>query len=764
MLVKAELFKARVPAWLAALALGAGWWAPAREKSEESDGNLQVEAAVPALEPVVAAIEAAAEEEEGEIAFQRTLDFELSAEQKERVKRLLPNAYKKLSMRKPLHMVALGDSIVEMFGYDENALNWIKGYPAQFGEQLARQFFYTGGVRIIKPEKNKPDKLQPHRGVEITLRNLGRGGKLSIHAIQALSTYGMEVKPDIVMISFGINDATTGLDLGVYASTLQDLVSTVRAAGADPILLGPTLVVGNPPEVEMGKTRPYTDTMREVAEESGVFFVDLGDLSSLVNVSEELSEPGAVFAAAVESYRRFFDHDNVVDMVHPRATLHELLGRKIYKELIDGAREMPWQMGAASAELLDNTNFDLTVEIANRSELPLNLVALPLVNAAWKPLDARPKFRLEPGKRQTLKIRYGRREEPGHGINPMPSHEPVLRLPLFVSGGGMTHIEDVRAELRPVVLLWKIETQFNLEGEFAPANLLTNTSGRSIKGAWKAEWEGRELSGEFELEAGGTQELPLRFALPDPASSPFNKKTYLAVYVTTEGRTIRYRRHVDLSWNFGLKQAVPMTVSTERSSPAMPELGSRERSITLRADADKDHLFVTFELRGMDLKENPAGGPSWAGTLNIDARSYGKRLGNGVTEPVRFNGGAADGPANVQPIAPWAFGTGYAAFFDHAHVKAALSSGSEGVRRVTITIPRSYFYLHEWALGNGNSQLGINATFAVWQPPQADGNGGGFQPDHQFNLLFNHHRDDAEGCAVLELTEQPTKRWSVAVH
>lgn len=756
MLTIAETKKARGLLLAAVLALGAAGWAGGQE-----EGKPAVAAPEPAAKTPPAA-EVVEGEGEPDLAAPQALDFDLTAEQKERIRTLLPNAYRKLSQRKPLHMVALGDSIVEMFGYDDDAQNWIKGYPARFAEQLARQFFYTGGVRVIKPEKGKPEKSQPHRGVEITLRNLGRGGKLSIHAIQALSTYGMEVKPDLVLISFGINDSTTGLDLGVYAKTFQELVATVRAAGADVILLGPTAIAGNPPELELGRTRPYSDTLREVAEESGAFYVDLGDLAPLVSVPEELTEPAAVFAAVVESYRRFFDHESAVDYVHPRAALHDLLGRRIYRELIDGPHSMPWQFEQAGAELKDAAQFELSATLANRSQEELGLTVLPLVTSAWKPLDATPETRLKPGEKQLLKIRYGRREQGGN-TNPMPSHEPLLRLPVLVNGGGQTRIEDLRAELRPAVLLWKVETQFNLEGEFAPANLLANTSGQALSGTWQASWLGQQLSGDFKLEPGEKKELPLRFKLPDRDGSPFNQKAPLSVLVTLGEKTLRFDRQVDLTWNFGLKQPVPMTVSSAKKTLSPSGQGVREQAVTLRADADKDNLFLTFEIRGIDLKDDPAGGPSWVGTLNLDARSYGKRLTLGVTDPLRISGGASDGSALVSPIAPWAFGTGYAAKFDEKHVKAVLSSGSEGARRLTLTIPRSYLYLHEWALGNGNSQLGINATFAIWQPGE-EGKPGGFAAEHQFNLLFNRHRDDAEGSAVLELTEEPTRRWSAALY
>lgn len=700
------------------------------------------------------------------ISFERTLDFDLTEEQKERFRSNLPNAYRKLSQRKPFHIVALGDSIVDLTGYDDDVQNWVKGYPAQFATAVARQFFYTGGVRVIKPIKNRVNKEMPYMGKEITLRNLGRGGKLSLHAIQALSTYGMDAKPDLVLLSFGINDATMGLDLASYVRAFREAIGVVREAGGEVILLGPTLTVGNPPEQDMAKTRPYSDTLREVAEESGAFFVDLGDLDGMVSVPEEVSDPLVAFSRVVEDYRKFFDHDkNVIDFVHPRVALHSLLGAKIYNELINGQSPSPWKLENAVAVLDMNQEMELSVDVSNPTEGPVQMMLLPLVNNAWRPLDAQPELLLKPGETRKWVIRYKRRDDPrGASSNPMPSHEAMLRLPFLVTGADKVRVESVRAELRPAVLLWKVETLFNQETEFAPANLFVNTSGKPLKASWEATWMGASRSGEIRMAAGEQVELPIRFALPEQGTLSFYKQTELSVLVTIGATVLRFDRKVDLSRNFGLKDAVPMLSLVAKESPKSPQLGDRNQSVTLKVDADGNNLFLTFEVRGIDLKDGPPGTAAWVGSVNLDGRSYGKRLTPGVTDSIRFSGQATDGSGDLGDIPPWVFGTGYAAQFDKKHVKCALASGSEGVRRITLTVPRSYFYLHEWALKNGNSQLGIYATLSFWQP-NADGSaGGGYPPDLTFYITRNRHRDDVEGHTVLELTEEPTKRWTITVY
>jgi lysophospholipase L1-like esterase len=748
---------------LAALGMPLSW----AQEAGSGDGKEKAAQAVVAKTEGAAADGQQPETEKREvISFERTLDFDLTEEQKERFQKNLPNAYRKLSQRKPFHIVALGDSIVDMTGYDDDAQNWIKGYPAQFAAALARQFFYAGGVRVIKPPKGRQSKEQAYMGKEITVRNLGRGGKLSFHAIQALSTYGMEVKPDLVLLSFGINDATTGLDLASYVRAFREVIGLVREAGGEVILLAPTLTVSNPPEEDMAKTRPYADTLREVAEESGAFFVDLGDLDGLVTMPEEVTEPLVAFGRVVEEYRRFFDHDkNVIDFVHPRVSLHEQLGKKIYRELIDGKKPAPWQMGKATAQLTANQELELSVEVSNPSDGPVQMMMLPLVTNAWRPQEAKPELNLKMGATEKWVIRYKRRDDGrGAAANPMPSHEPLLRLPFLVTGADIVRVETVRAELQPAVLLWQVETLFNQEGEFVPANLLVNTSGKALEAKWEATWMGASRSGEVKLAAGEKVELPIRFALPEVGTIPFYKQTKLSVLITLGTQVLRFDRNVDLSRNFGLKETISMSPFGATESPKLPLLGDRNRSVTLRADADSENLFLTFEVRGIDLKDGPPGTAAWVGTVNLDARSYGKRLTHGVTDALRFSGPATDGPADLGDIPPWAFGTGYAAQFEKKHIKCVLASGNEGVRRITLTVPRSYLYLHEWALKNGNSQLGVYCTLTFWQP-KADGTGGGSYPgDLTFYLTRNRHRDEVESHAVVELSDEPTKRWTITVY
>ena len=696
-------------------------------------------------------------------AIPRRESFELSPDQMARFKKYLPKTYGKLTNREPIHLVALGDSVVDMYLYDESKNDWLKSYPARFARELATQFYYTGGVRVVLPgaAKARAKPTAAHLGPEITFRSLGRGGKLMIHAMQSLTTYGFENPPDIVTVSFGINDANAGLSLATYARALQEVIETVRARGAELILLGPTLTVDDPPEASMGVTRPYVDTMREIAADNDVFFVDLGDLASLVSVPETITEPAVVFEQVVKQYRRFFNHGSTVDFIHPRPEMHQLLGKRIFTELLDDAKPAPWSISGATAAFDSPDKFTASYEIKNSSATSMALAALPLIAGGWKPMDAEPKFSLEPGQVRTIQVVYGRTAAGGFSL---PSHEPTLRLPILLSGAGMTRIEEMRAGIQPCIVLWKLAALFNQEKSFALENLLINTSQDTLNGGWTAEWMGQKRSGQFSLAKGEKQALALSFDLPD-SSAPWRQSSPLTMEVAVSGQKLRFDRMIEVSRNIGLKQQIPLTPASDSAKAPSSDsaLGDRP-GVRMKADADINSLYLTYEISGINLEDDPspAGKGAFGFDLSLDARSYGKRLGFGATDLLRLSGNAADG---VYPFAnpqPWAFGTGYAAVFDPRYIKAQLSSTASGARRFTVTLPRSYLYLHEWAIGNGNSQLGINTGLVFWRGAHEGSTPGGYPDDISFSLLANgRHRDDAEGLAVLELTDKPTSRWTV---
>ena len=84
-------------------------------------------------------------------------DYPLTLEQRQRLKQYLPRTFPKLEARDPVHAVAIGDSV--MGGYTPLPTEWeannpLFSYTGIFLEQLAREFFYPAGVRLLNPPEN----------------------------------------------------------------------------------------------------------------------------------------------------------------------------------------------------------------------------------------------------------------------------------------------------------------------------------------------------------------------------------------------------------------------------------------------------------------------------------------------------------------------------------------------------------------------------------------------------------------------------------
>ena len=743
----------------------------------------------------------------------RGASFELTPEQAARVEKYLPRTYAKLVKRAPVHSICIGDSVMINWSYGEDNGNVLKAWNGVFLQELADQFIYNGGVRLVRPAKGQPAKLTNFMGPEITVQNFSRGGRLIFHALQPLGSVAFENKPDLVIVSYGINDSTNGQTLENYQRSVQDVINTVKAQGADLILCGPSLVVTDPPELGMAVTRPYADTMRDVAEANGVFFADLGDLTWLVQLEDRHhpldevrkklakeaakaaaaaanAEPGAPpppapprgplldnpmvdelnpdpdkkamvsFQQVVDLLKLRFNHGAVADLVHPDTATQQILGRRVFMELINGPKPVPWAVSGATANLETTDTCKLSYRLENTTDEEQTYTLLPLVTVAWTPQDAPSQIALKPGKKGLVNILY-KRSETGHTLGRgdlLPPHEPIFRLPVLTACKGLARIQDVKATVTPVSVLWQTGARFNQDA-IQLVGSVSNQSAKPQAGKWEATWLDQKVVGTFNALPGTQSPFQVRLQFPPTT----RQKGTLAFAVTIGSQVYRFDRELEVVRNLSLKEPVPLVaplvyVRDQVQRPLMPD--SSAPGVLFRADADSNALFLTWDIYGFNLLDNPAGTGAVGLEVNLDARSYGKRLTPGSTDVIRITCPAANGDAVVGALPPWCFGNGYAMYYDEKQVKCKLTSRPDGARRITMTLPRGYLYLHEWAMGNANSQLGVNTTIAIWARSE------GGQADYQaFTLTSNgRHRDDAESLAVLELSDKPTGRWTVRLY
>ncbi len=722
--------------------------------------------------------------------------FELTAAQRERLQKYLPKSLAKLNKREPVLALVVGDNVTDMSVLTDDNSDALKSYPGVFLSQLADQFYYTGGIRVLQPKRGKPEKSLNTYGQVITVQNVSRGDRMMIHAMNVLEATAWKDKPDLVLVSFGINDATSGMSLATYRQAVQDVINAVKSNKTDLILVGPTPTPKDPPEEGLALTRPYVDTMREVAQAAGVFFADLGDISWLVRVDEPMKDleapapkkpkDGAVTAPAPASaikiplpealdpdpdkraarlfhqvathLRRWFDHGGKIDLINPNTAMHRLLGRRLFTELLDGPKNAPWSIGTSTARMIDSDHCEVVYSIENISNSNLRLNLLPLITSNWKPKEAETQIELKTGRKSLVTVTYVRGSTSPDAFSP---HEGLLRLPVMILANGVARIEDLRARLQNITMLWNLGAQFNQAGGATVTGRIINPSSNPLAGKWKAEWLGQKFSGEFKAPAAGEAPVKINIKLPAGNTPLTTQRGTLSFTVTTDKLSLQFPRMLEIVQNIGLKQTSPIfgksRYQTDKPVPP-PAPGPTQPGATFKVDADTMALYLTWDIHGLNLVEN-SNGVAVTADVNIDARSYGKRLAHGVTETLRVTTSAADSPGKMYPIKAWSFGNGYATDYNRNPAQAMLSSRPDGSRRLTLMLPRSMFHLHEWALGNGNSQLGLSTRLGIWQAPDAKHPEGA---ELSYSLFENGlQRDDAESLAALELTAQPTRRWTV---
>jgi len=653
--------------------------------------------------------------------------FEITEAQRQRLQQFLPRTLLKLDRRQRIHFVVIGDVSLNGATAGAGVDPLLHSFPSVFAEQLASQFYYTGGVRLVRPGSSLAPKERPIMGPELVLQPVRATSMLQ--ATAAMTSEGFQGAPDAVILALGFEDSFNDTPLADVESALRGLIGVVRSKKIEIIVTAPMLQAAEPAESSLASTRGITSVLRDVCADEGVLFSDLGDFSRLIAPPQGIQETHRSFDALVRQYQTQLNVEPQGRIATAGTSLHASMGRVLFEDVMDGQPAVPWQLSNITSKLEPTGKLTLSAELMNEGKTPLQLTVLPLVTS-WQPQDASPEITLAAGTRQTINITYR---------NSRPLTESTLRLPILIISGSTARIHDLTTPLTPISVTWYSRTTFNHEGIFSPGIEITNQSQQKVTVNWELTFNGQKHAGKAALEPEGHESLDLKLELPITGAAPIRQRLPLTLSIDTNGIKQTFDRQLELVRNVGLKQSIPLTAADGKPTEA-----------TVRFDADGQRLFLTCDLNGIDLNDDSDTGRAFDVMLDLDARSYGKRLTAGATAAIRIHGKAADGDAKVEKLAVWAFGTGYAANYDEKEIKATLSSTPSGLRRLTISLPRTYLYNHEWALDNGNSQIGINFRLAA--------------ADRSFFITSsNRHPTDAESLTVLELSEKPTQRATVRV-
>lgn len=705
--------------------------------------------------------------------------YPLTDAQKGRLGKLIPRTFAKLQNQEPVLIVTLGDSVTEMFTPDAKTNhNYLNAYHAKFADLLCREFFYPGGVRILNPEKGKPAKADQYLGNEIIIENLGLGGRTSVDAIQRITTDAFLNDPDLIIIQYGINDALRGLSYDVYRRSIQLCIDECRRRGVDVILMAPTMVRISSGPLKWGLARGYATVARELALKNGVFFMDAGQVISRTNgLDEENGEMEAKEAIAVvaDKIGEKFEFPGLPkEALHPNLQAHLEIGKALYDELFNGEPSAPFRAQAKVVfDSPDTVEAQVTLKNGSKETkrgylgaLSVRRVLLPTEDSAYQA------FQIEPGKSVTLSFTYKRQKNsPGGEAKPrlmsLDPGDPRVFLSFLVADAKSSRVLDLAPSLEPVGVTWKEGLKVGVKDGIRLDWRFVNAGKQAVSGSYEIKMGGRKASGNFDLQSDNQKDFFAEFPISEKAEVIRFKET-VELQVKVAGKAFVFFREIEAVQDLylGEKVALGHDIGYTAGKRGLKVDPAAKEAIYLRADADQDALYLTFDLEGIQLLKIPSG-VSMVAELALDGRPQKENRQFGFVDNLQISFGNGDGQGAVSSPRVGIFGNSYDQLIDPVGIGNVLKTEGDSSRKIEIRVPRIYLYRHEWKLGEPGQVLGLYAGVslgAVGPDPSRPTN---FPADRRWVLANpDLYYRDARSLITLHLGKRvdavPT--WSVRLY
>lgn len=714
-------------------------------------------------------------------------DYPLTLEQRQRFKQYMPRTFPKLEARDPVHVVAIGDSV--MGGYTPLPSAWevnnpLFSYTGVFLDQLAREFFYPAGVRLLNPPPNGTAKRSEYLGDEITLENLTRIDGTILTGLRTSGTDAYLHNPDLFLVQFGIYDSLGRIPIDTYKLALQEIIDIGRREKVDMIVFAPTLVNFGAGEVEWGITRPYAMAAKEVARANGTLFIDAGrHLSKFGGGVDPNTEAAAAADIVQDRLSRIFNYGPELDVrekVHPALKVNDFLGASMYDELLDGPRLSDFTY-AGVARFNDNGTVTLAMAIQNQtSEAKGGTVSALAAGNGLIPEKTAERFSVPANAMTQVEFTYrrpiiGKMKDGSDILFPLEPSDEFGRFSFFLEDTYGSEIVDLPVRIGPITAVWKSRQFVNVTDRMRVEWDLVNGSDKPVSGTFQVALGDRV--GEptsFSVSPLGTKTVFSLFQFSPEDSHAFQESVWIQIEV--DGNVTRFARELEATRDLVLGEememrgwedyvnAPPTLVDTARRRPAS--------SVSARFDADENALYVIASLDRVsipDLGDRAA----LQARLFLDARSLNEVGTFGAIRPVEIFTKGTDGPGFAPAIELGSFGNGYNMILDPRGITSVLETTPEGVRQLEIRVPRTYLHQHEWALDSLESMLGVRLEITV-----ADENPNASDPFPALKRFVTHSptyafenqtihgfpEEDARSLSTLRLSRQPVPSWSVRIY
>lgn len=732
----------------------------------------------------------------GLIAFSALFPFQVRAypltlEQRQRLKKYLPRTFPKLEARDPVHVVAIGDSV--MLGYAPLSTAWESGnslftYPGVFLGKLAREFFYPGGVRLLNPPQGGTDKLSEFLGDEIRFENLSTMNGVMLSGIQRTTTDAFLNKPDLLLIQYGVNDALSHTSLDTFKRALNETILAGKEAKCDMIVFGPPLVNYGGGAMNWGITRPFSSAGKEICDLHGVMFIDLGE--HLIEWGGTGVDPDTHPQAAMEivgdSMMKIFQYGPELEKpekIHPCLRAEKYLGQMAFDDLLNGPRASDFTIsGVASFE--GGGEVRVMVSLRNQTgERKDGTIGALAVGEGLIPEVPAQRFVIPPGQQAQVEFRY-RRTPVGKSRSgdvlyfPLELDDDVCRFSYVVEDTLSAELLNLPIRIGPVSLAWKSKQFVGISDRIRIEWNLINGTDRPVSGEYQVGM-GKAVAGlvNFSAPPLGNKNYFARFEFKGRAGQ-YKFKDDVWIEVHTGGESIRFDRELEACKDAVLGESIPMSSWADYANA--PLAGSIGRGATarpvgtaaVRFEADEKGLRVIASMKGIPIPELGKK-PALRATLSIDARPPGEVRDFGFINPIFIYTRGSDGPGLTMPLELGTFGNGYNMILDPRGITSRLQTGEGGQKELTIQIPKTYFHRLKWNPESPDSILGVRLELTP-----ADPNPGSktvFDKKNSFltsragfnfenKMIRGLSEKDARGLTTLRLTTKPVNTWSVRLY
>lgn len=701
----------------------------------------------------------------GQLAWGATwvAGYPLTDAQKHRLEQYLPQTLQKLERQMPIHVAVVGDEIAGMSTLDERNGNFFYSLHGYLLQGLEREFFYTGGVNWLNSGE-LPNKLQNHRGNEITAQTFTAEGAVALHALQALSTRVFLRHTDLVILQLGLNDYRNGTLLDTLSRSVAHSLAICKAQGAELVLVGPVPLRQGAALRDWGGIRQASTELQQAAEELGIMFLDPAlELMHTHPASGEVGMEEKTVQLANALQMDLLDYGpGKTENARINARAHKRAGQGMFKQFLNGLPDTRLRL-RTEAKRIGSGQMTLQVEVENTGPVEqVGLLAPLLAGGDWEPAKAAEKVSLRPGQKASYAIEYQRRKLAGADVL---TRDRVMGakycFPFLFSGLDETQLLEQATRPGPVAVRWKYTALRGVEKQFPLTFTLCNPSASAVRGSYEITYDRQRAKGNFQVEANSDRDYTAQCVLP-ASGDQVRRRDTLTLTITSGEVSFEERRGLEVTRNLTLGQKVPLARGDKYGEEGSD--GRVDGGVSMELGADKDSLWATFDLGDRPLEDGQQL-PALLLDLTLDGRPREERHGFGFVSPLRVAFGAQPGAASVGAIPPACFGNFYGKILSEAGVKGQLGIREDGNgKTVMVRIPRIYLYRHEWKLGTPESTLGFAARLRLLRVDPVQ-NRGDYPPSQDWLTADAEFGEcHAEGLAGLELNATLSPRWSVRLY